>query len=193
MLYNKFLESSCYLWRLVAELKRRIYCWVGLMKILLARMWSKVACHHSAIAACVICFLFHSSFWLLCVEYVNLKALDQLSMLILFCGILVTLSASVVWTSVGLVSPFVDTSRVPLCGFHIFCYRRVWVFDGIFFFVTIWVYTMREPRYLGKIAIVSIWFRMVWTQIITWVYILSPGHTHQIWILDWYYNFDMQG
>ena len=28
---------------------------------------------------------------------------------------------------------------------------------------------MQEPSYLGKITVVSIWFRMVLTQIMTWV------------------------
>ena len=44
---------------------------------------------------------------------------------------------------------------------------KVWVFDSYFFF---WyhsgLYTMQEPSFLGKNALVSIWFTMVLTQII---------------------------
>ena len=50
---------------------------------------------------------------------------------------------------------------------------------------------MQDPSYVGKVSLVSIWFRMVLTQIITQVYKkFSPGHTHQISMFDWYYNFD---
>ena len=43
----------------------------------------QLACLHFGYCACVICFLFHSSFWLLCMQYVTLKALDYVSLLIL--------------------------------------------------------------------------------------------------------------
>ena len=43
--------------------------------------------------------------------------------------------------------------------------------------------------YLGKIGLVTIWFRMILTQIITQVYKYSHlRDSHQILIFDWYYN-----
>ena len=32
------------------------------------------------------------------------------------------------------------------------------------------LYTMQEPSHLGKFALISIWFKMVLTQMFTWVY-----------------------
>ena len=49
---------------------------------------------------------------------------------------------------------------------------------------------MQEPSYIGKITLVSIWFRMVLALIITWIYKDSLTLTyHQISIFDWYYKF----
>ena len=49
---------------------------------------------------------------------------------------------------------------------------------------------MQEPLYVGKITLVSIWFRMVLTLIITWIYKDSLTLTyHQISIFDRYYKF----
>ena len=56
------------------------------------------------------------------------------------------------------------------------------------------LYTKQESLYLGKITLVSIWFRMVLTQIITrYTNILSPWHIHQISIFHRYYNSDTHG
>ena len=50
------------------------------------------------------------------------------------------------------------------------------------------VCTTPKLSYLGKITLVSIWFRMVLIQIMTWVYkILSSWHTHPIYQkFDWF-------
>ena len=77
MLYNSLLEFFRYPWRSVTELKDK----------------DERACYHLAIARCVICFLLHSSCFVL--SNVTLKALDDLSLL--FYGSLVTFySGSVV-------------------------------------------------------------------------------------------------
>ena len=44
---------------------------------------------------------------------------------------------------------------------------------------------MQVSSYLGQVALVSIWFRMLMTQTTTHL-----EDTHQISIFDWYYNFD---
>ena len=54
--------------------------------------------------------------------------------------------------------------------------------------------TLQEPWYLGKIALVSIWFRLVLTQIITRGYKDSLTLTYPpISIFDWNYNSDTHG
>ena len=78
--------------------------------------------------------------------------------------------------------------------FTYFDTSRVWVFCGICVFdTTLGLYTMQEP----KITVVSIWFSMVWTQIITRVYKDSDSLTFTLsrWtftvsICDWYYSYD---
>ena len=53
---------------------------------------------------------------------------------------------------------------------HIFDTSRVWLFNSIICFLWhLGLYTMQKLSFLGKIALVSIWFRMVLTQIIAWV------------------------
>ena len=53
---------------------------------------------------------------------------------------------------------------------------------------------MQEPSYLGKTVLVSMWFRMVLTQILTRVQKDFPALTcPQISIFDWYHNFDTHG
>ena len=55
--------------------------------------------------------------------------------------------------------------------FTFFDVHRLWVFDSIFVSDTIWVYKPSKNNHAqSKIALVSIWFRMVSTQIRTWVY-----------------------
>ena len=49
-----------------------------------------------------------------------------------------------------------------------------------------------KPSYLGKIVLVSKWFRIVLTQMITWVYKDSLT-VNQISVLDPYYNVDTNG
>jgi hypothetical protein len=57
-----------------------------------------------------------------------------------------------------------------LVWYHLFLYYSGIYNEDFMYFDTIWVYTMQEPTYLCKIALVSICFRMVFTQIITPVY-----------------------
>ena len=52
---------------------------------------------------------------------------------------------------------------------------------------------MQEFSHRGKIAVVSIWFRMELTQIISWVYKDSPTLRYPPSIFDWYCNFDTPG
>ena len=59
------------------------------------------------------------------------------------------------------------------------------VLHGIFVFDTIWIYSMQEPTYLCKIALVSICFGMVFTQIITRVYKDSLTLTYPLDISIW--------
>ena len=56
-------------------------------------------------------------------------------------------------------------------NFMFFDIYKVWIFDGIVLWLLFGsIYTMQESSYLGNITLVSIWFRMVLTQIITHVY-----------------------
>ena len=77
----------------------------------------------------------------------------------------------IVSTSVGLVLSFFDTIWVSEMRDSTLIYTSmIWVFDSIFNFqYHLGLYTMQGPSYLGKITLVSICFRMVVTQIITWV------------------------
>ena len=71
--------------------------------------------------------------------------------------------------------------------------RRIWVFEGISVFKTIWVYIpCKKHSYLEKIALESIWSRMLLTQIITRVYkdslTLTYPPTMNIWlVLEFWY------
>ena len=51
---------------------------------------------------------------------------------------------------------------------------------------------MQESSYQRKVVLISIWFRMVLTQTITWVYKDSLTLTHPPTIkkIDWHYTFD---
>ena len=52
--------------------------------------------------------------------------------------------------------------------------NRIWIFDVFLMkFIPFSLYTMQEPSYLGKVALLSIWFGMVLTQIVTQVYKFS--------------------
>ena len=68
------------------------------------------------------------------------------------------------------------------------------VFDGIFVVDTIRVYiACKNLSYIGKIALVPMWVRMVLTQIRTRVYEDSLTLTNQTSIFDWYCHFVTSG
>ena len=72
---------------------------------MLCMPYGQMAWHHLAIAACMIRFLFHSSYWLLFFtawteNNVTSKSSAQLNLFILILWLLVTVFVSVVWTSI---------------------------------------------------------------------------------------------
>ena len=75
-------------------------------------------------------------------------------------------------TGVGLISTFYDTIRVSRMRFsQIFDVSKVWVFDSVFlrFGYHLGSHIVHELSYPDKIAVVSIWFRMVLRYLITQV------------------------
>ena len=89
-------------------------------------------------------------------------------------------------TSVGLVSSSFHTIQVSIVkisqfllpvgygySLTIFCFQY---HSGL--------YTMQEPSYLGRIAEISIWFRMVLTQMVIWIYTDSLTLTYPPHIKD---------
>ena len=65
----------------------------------------------------------------------------------------------------GWYHPFLDyQSHIYTKDFNFFTTNMLWVFDGIFLFqYHTSIYNIQEPSYLARIAIESIWFRMVLT------------------------------
>ena len=69
--------------------------------------------------------------------------------------------------------PHVQVSLSLSHSFHLFWYHSNIAIWRHFFFCFQYhscLYNMQDPPYRGKIAQISIWFRMVYTQIISWVY-----------------------
>ena len=71
--------------------------------------------------------------------------------------------------------------------FRVSQYLCLWYHSGL--------YTMQELSYLCRFTLVSIWFRMVLTQIITWVYkdsliLTYPPNINIWWVRLWYHYID---
>ena len=99
-------------------------------------------------------------------------------------------------TSVGLVYLFYYIAfkylmRMPLSLFYFILFHNnmIQVFDSIFFW-SMWVYT--RPSYLGKFVLISIWLRMLLTQMIIRVYkdplTLTYSLNINIWMLLQFWN-----
>ena len=75
-------------------------------------------------------------------------------------------------TSCDLVSVFfLYHSSINDEGFTFFDTSRILVYDGVFVFNSFWVYIRCRNLYTwAKSPLVSRWFRMILTQIITWVH-----------------------
>jgi hypothetical protein len=79
-------------------------------------------------------------------------------------------------TSVGLVPSFLDTIQNPILRISHFLIPVGYGYLAYFHFRShSGLYTLQDPSHLGKIALISIWFRMVVTQLITPVY--KDSHT----------------
>lgn len=75
------------------------------------------------------------------------------------------------WTGVIFIWYYLGICRED---FPFFDSSRVWVFEEFFVFqYRSGLYTIEESSHLGTIVLVSIWFGMVWTQIIARVYKVS--------------------
>jgi hypothetical protein len=85
--------------------------------------------------------------------------------------------------------PFWHIIRFDMHGYG-YAYLTVLCFQKPFRFI----FHINRFLCLIKITLVSILFRILLTQLRTHVYRepLSPWHTHQIPIFDWYYKFDTQ-
>lgn len=58
-----------------------------------------------------------------------------------------------------LVSPFFDTIQMYTMSFlHVFGTGRVMIFEKVLVLYHLGLYTLREPWYLGKIILVSMWY-----------------------------------
>lgn len=73
---------------------------------------------------------------------------------------------------VALPSSSFDTIQLVMIRTSNVQHQQVIDFEDIFLFDTIWLYicTMQKPSYSSEIAGATIWFRMMPTQIRTWVY-----------------------
>ena len=106
-------------------------------------------------------------------------------------------SVSVVWSSVGYLFVFFwHHSGIYTEDFIFFGTNRVRVFEDISFQYHSGLCTIQESSHLGNIFLVSIWFRMVLTQIITWIYIDSfimryPPNINIWLVLQFWYQSSM--